>query len=158
MTEWTKIPRFPIYEVHPSGAVRNGTKGNVLKPFLRGRYPCVKVRNETGATCQAVHLLVIETLRCARPDGMVCAHLDGDRGNSALDNLAWVTPSENEQHKIAHGRDARGEKSANAAFTSLEVEAVREAHRKGLSLAKIAAIARVNTSTIHKVVLGERYT
>lgn len=38
------------------------------------------------------------------PAGHECRHLDGDRQNNALDNLAWGTRAENVADTIRHGR------------------------------------------------------
>lgn len=50
-----------------------------------------------------VHLLVASAFNGERPDGLVCAHLDGNKLNNTPENLQWVTAKENESHKWIHG-------------------------------------------------------
>jgi len=60
-------------------------------------YPCI--RDFGNKNC---HLCVAYAWHGARPEGMVCDHLDGNKLNMHADNLQWVTTDENRRRaKIA---------------------------------------------------------
>lgn len=60
-------------------------------------YPCI--RNFGNKNC---HLCVAYAWHGARPEGMVCDHLDGNKLNMHADNLQWITADENRRRaKIA---------------------------------------------------------
>ena len=52
-----------------------------------------------------MHSLVALAFLGTRPDGFDVRHLDGDRLNCALANLAYGTRSENQRDKRRHGTD-----------------------------------------------------
>jgi hypothetical protein len=58
-----------------------------------------------------IHLIVLATFKGSRPNGLVCAHLDGNKLNNKASNLDWVTAKENAAHKLLHGTYAIGIKS-----------------------------------------------
>lgn len=59
----------------------------------------------------------------ARPKGLVVAHLDGNKTNNHVKNLAYVSQSENMRHRRAHGTAPIGEKANRA---KLKEDQVRE--------------------------------
>jgi hypothetical protein len=54
---------------------------------------------------------------------MQCRHLDGNRSNNRLDNLAWGTPLENGADKARHGT-AKGERNGRAKLTAAKVRRI----------------------------------
>jgi hypothetical protein len=104
MANWTAAPGFEgLYEVSDEGAVRR-VGASVLRPFLRGGYPAVSLKDGPRRQTKAVHLLVMGAFAGPRPANHECAHLDGQAANAAFRNLAWVSKRENEAHK-AHPRN-----------------------------------------------------
>ena len=71
--------RLPI-----TGRIRKPTPNN--KGYLR-----VTMSRKSGREDHSVHRLVLETFIGPCPDGMECRHLDGDRTNNHIFNLAWGT-------------------------------------------------------------------
>ena len=74
---------------------------NILKPALgTDGYPFV-VLSKNGSTRQVtLHYLVTEAFLGGRPDGFEVNHKDGNKANPRLDNLEYVTKSENAQHSL----------------------------------------------------------
>lgn len=58
-----------------------------------------------------VHVLVAMAFLGVRPAGHDVRHLDGDRTNPKLGNLAYGTRSENNLDKLAHGTDHNASKT-----------------------------------------------
>lgn len=126
---WLPIPGWEHYEVSDLGRVRSldhmvVTKGGAQK-LQRGKVltPTVARTGYLRLTLYAggsepvrqrqrsmhVHILVLEAFTGRRPvpppghKRMEGRHLDGNRLNNRLTNLAWGTSSENSQDAILHG-------------------------------------------------------
>ena len=95
------------YEVSNLGRVRRATgrtAGRILNPYAkRDRYLYVGLSRDGHTRSIPLHRLVLESHVSPRPDGMHACHADGDRGNAALSNLRWDTPSANNLEKREHG-------------------------------------------------------
>lgn len=113
---------YSAYEVSDTGEVRRD--GRCLKGYV-DRYGYRTVLLSFAGTPKRfkVHRLVCLTFRGECPDGMQCAHLDGNPLNNRAENLAWVFPTENSAHKRQHGRPNGG---ATAILTDEEVSAIRQ--------------------------------
>lgn len=101
-----------------------------------------------------VHRLVLEAFVGPRPDGMMCRHLDGDRQNNRLDNLAWGTNAENQADRIAHGTSNRG---ANAPANVLTERQVLQIFRDPRPTRTIASDYSVNAETVRKIKAGKTW-
>lgn len=87
----------------------------------------------------------------ARPAGYVCRHLDGDKTNNALENLAWGTPAENGADKVRLGESCPGERNGRARLTTADVRAIRAAPTAYGLAPRLAAQYGVAVVTIHKI-------
>jgi hypothetical protein len=142
MTEiWKPIPGYEgYYDVSTEGRVRGlarsiTTKAGYTKswpardmiPRLNkdNGYPQVMLWRDGRGWTVYVHKLVAETFLGSRPDGKQCGHLDGDKRNARLSNLAWVTPAENREHQNDHGTSRRGERHQYAKLTEEQVREIR---------------------------------
>lgn len=72
-----------------------------------------------------VHRLVLEAFVSPRPEGMECRHLNGDRTDNRLENLAWGTAKENGADLAAHG-SLKGEKQHTSRLTAFQAFMLRE--------------------------------
>jgi hypothetical protein len=70
---------------------------------MQKSYLCVCLSDGDKQGMYSVHALMLETFIGPRPDGQVGRHLDGNRENLAIENLAWGTPEENRQDAYRHG-------------------------------------------------------
>ncbi|SDL90152.1 HNH endonuclease [Arthrobacter sp. ov407] len=121
--EWRKT-RFEGYWVSSLGRVR-GMRGTILKPWST-QFGHLAV--ECGRHGKySVHFLVCEAWHGLRRDGMWVGHIDGDPKNNIPTNLRWVTPAENSEDTVRHGktRTATGE-HFNAKLSWPEVRAIRD--------------------------------
>lgn len=105
---WRQIPGFEgFYEVSDCGRVRR-MAGSIGCPRTRVRathddghgYPHVALYKGNKEKRCKVHLLVLLAFVGPRPPDKQTNHKDGNRANAHLSNLEYVTPSENERHKI----------------------------------------------------------
>lgn len=114
--ELTEIPGYEdYYAVTRGGSVyslprtvtrKNGTKysvpGRRLRPGITDGYWLVNLAKGSHRT-KPVHLLVALTFIGPRPQGAQIRHLDGNRLNCHVDNLAYGTASENRYDSVLHG-------------------------------------------------------
>ena len=103
MEEWSKIKRYPNYEISNEGRVRNKNTGHVLSPRTSNGYHTVNLFNGYGASVKYVHRLVADAFYDGDHDGLDVNHLDGCKTNNHVDNLQWCTRSENLKHAYEIG-------------------------------------------------------
>lgn len=107
---WLPVPGWEgLYEVSDRGQVWSHYKwqkqlGHLLKTPLDNRnYHQVNLSRGGVKLHTHVHVLVASAFHGPRPPGMECRHLDGNRSNNHVSNLAWGTPSENNRDLVRHG-------------------------------------------------------
>ena len=139
-----------LYEASNKGDIRNSKTKHILKPqlTLHGYYQ-VSVRDKPCNSKPArIHRLVTEAFFGKCPDGYVVNHKDGNKKNNNIDNLEYVTPSENNQHALdtglRHPADAskyikHGEENSLAKITEKQaIEIIKEHYITGEGCRKLA--------------------
>lgn len=117
------IPGFPEYIATVDGRIYStasnwrgyGKREMAQQPNDDG-YPSVRLRVAVGVRKRmAVHKLVAFAFLESRPsDQHEIRHLDGDKNNNHVSNLAWGTRKENAADREAHGKTSRGLSHSNA--------------------------------------------
>lgn len=104
--QWKIITEATNYEISNLGNVRNSITGKLLKGRLsKSGYLQVSIKliNTNNFTNKYIHRLVgiywIENPEHKREIN----HKDGNKTNNCVDNLEWVTCSENNMHAINTG-------------------------------------------------------
>lgn len=114
MERWLPIVGWPDYHVSSFGRVKSTKHGRQLirkTGVTQQRYHNVTlVRSPHERKAFYVHRLVLEAFVGPCPIGEECRHLDGDKNNNRLDNLAWGTRLENAQDGIRHGTTPSGDR------------------------------------------------
>lgn len=152
--EWRPVKDFEgLYEVSSFGKVRSVVKSKILKPFFGGTpgkmYPKVTLCNNGHQRDVKVHVLVLETFIGPRPPGYESRHLNGDRSDSSLTNLAWGTHAENNEDAMKHGMIRLGERHQRAKLTAEDVKEIRRL--TGVSLSKLGRKFGVSPQHISKL-------
>lgn len=92
------------YEVNENGEVRNGKTGYVLKlQPTKDEYYSVSLRVNNRPRMCRVHRLVAMAFIPNPENKPIVNHKDGNRINNKVENLEWVTYSENTQHAVDTG-------------------------------------------------------
>lgn len=106
---WKDIDGYEgLYQVSNIGNVKSlkfnhGNVEKLIKPFNNGGYLRVTFRVNRKAKNFLVHRLVAAAF-IENPEGKDSVnHIDGDKCNNCVDNLEWVTKSENTRHAIRVG-------------------------------------------------------
>ena len=83
-------------------------------------------------------------------------HKDGNKRNNRLENLEWVTASQNVRHSIdiLGVARARGENSALSKLTENQVREIRRLLKQGLTRQEVACKFGVTTNNIRAIATG----
>ena len=99
------------YSISTEGLVRKDTKNNyILSQSSQQDYKFVTLLIEGKQKRMRVHRLVAETFIPNPDEKPFVNHIDGNRSNNNVENLEWVTPSENTQHAVSMGLMNNGRK------------------------------------------------
>lgn len=95
---WKKIINIDNYEISNFGNVRNLKNRNLLKKTIKNGYYYVNLYDKSYRINKlvATHYLVNDN-----PESKIYVnHIDGDKFNNHVDNLEFITPSNNVKHAI----------------------------------------------------------
>lgn len=156
---WKQIEKYPEYEVSSLGRFRNIK----TKQSIGLSYPVVGLKTSNSKTTRRVyvHRVLAETF-IQKPnceEKLLVNHKDGVKINYSLDNLEWITASENVKHAYSLGLQIprRKVKIAGPGRTynkrrviqvqldnsEIEFESAKEAFRQtGINHTKICAVCR----------------
>lgn len=162
--EWRDIEGFEgIYQVSNKGRVKSLYFGRelILKPSIdSSKYPHVTLSKGKDRTIARIHILVAKAFIPNPENKPEVNHINGDKLDCRVENLEWVTKSENQQHAAEMGLKPCGTKSYNAKFTEEEIRDIRENCILGSKEYGINAFARkykVRKSVIGNIVHGQTY-
>ena len=155
-TLWRTVPGYPAYEVSVDGLVRRcqgfrcRRAHRVLVPFVRPNgYAQILLYQGGKRRRFGVHQLVALAFLGPKPSPQhEVAHLDGQRLNNHVSNLAWLLPIENDAHKDLHGTRLRGSQIGNAKLTEAQVVLIRQALAVGIRQCALAQTYGVSDSTV----------
>lgn len=178
--DWTDVPGYEWIQVTRSGAVRRKSyndrygKWKPQKPMVgkvdKTGYMRVDIRQRTGGlnrscptaqSTMSVHRLVaLAFLPQDHPDRDQVNHKDGCRTNNRLDNLEWVSRSENLLHAarvLGTMGKVKGMASPSSKLTDVDVRDMRLLHAQGYSANKLSHLFRVACTTVLGVVNWETW-
>ena len=105
MNNWYPIKGWEgLYEINKNGEVRNAKNKNTIVGDINNcGYYRVSLYNQGQSKKYFRHRLVAEHF-LDKPEGKdFVNHIDGDKSNNSLENLEWVSQSENEKHAFENG-------------------------------------------------------
>lgn len=160
---------YSTYSVTCDGQIfshRNSKSGviEMSQVIASNGYKSVKLTNDlTGKRDYCMtHTLVALAFYGKRPsDKPVVRHLDGNKYNNHITNLAYGTYKENAQDAVKHGawaNVAKGEDALHAKLTNDDVYGIRLMRARGFTYAEIKAqFPDVSMSSIVHAALGKTY-
>lgn len=106
-SKYRVIPGYPGYVINRYGDVISRSTGKVLSKIDINGYQAVRIYNPDKSEIRSVHvhiLLARAFIENSNPDKYCCVnHIDGNKQNNNLENLEWVTYSENINHAVENG-------------------------------------------------------
>ena len=115
-----------------------------------------KLAGETRQRSVMVHKLIAETFLGPRPEHAVIRHIDGNRFNNAVTNLAYGTDAENRADDVAQGK-RRGTNNGRARLTEREALAIKRLLAEGVQSRALARAFDVHENTIYWIKRGRNW-
>lgn len=99
MEIWKDIKEYPGYQVSNEGRIKSfkqSKEGKILKSKISAGYAGVDFRKDGRTHYGLVHRIVLSTFAPIENwENLTVNHIDGDCLNNNLENLEWMTQSEN---------------------------------------------------------------
>jgi HNH endonuclease/NUMOD4 motif len=111
---WKTISSHPNYQINDKGEIKNSKTGKLLKPIINNcGYKLVCLSHNNVKRSGYIHRLLAEAFIETDLDTEISVvnHIDGNKTNNDLNNLEWVTRSDNTYHGKARVSQ-KGEKIA----------------------------------------------
>lgn len=175
MTTYRPISGYPAYRVGDDGSVWScwcrvvtefgvGTSsefGEWVQMVIRvypNKYPKVNLYRDGKAKTFNVHRLVMEAFVGPCPEGMECAHKDGNKANCRADNLEWKTKIANERDKVGHGTLLMGESHGKSKLAEADVLKIVEMVGSGMTMTEVASLKSVSRPTVGHIMSGRLWS
>lgn len=140
MEIWKSIPGFSLYEASNCGNIRslNYKRTNTMKVLKPSKsddgYLKTMLLNDLGKyKSWTIHNFVALTFLGEKPKNKEINHKDGNKTNNSIENLEYVTRSENCKHSFDIGlqKPKRGELNGMSKLTSVQVAEIRLIAKNG---------------------------
>lgn len=157
--EWKDIANYDgKYQISNFGRVKSFCRGTckILKPNFVAGYLRFELSMNNERKCFLAHRLVAETFIPNNEEKKQVNHIDGHKFNNYVDNLEWVTSSENAQHAYDIQLKKSGVERATAKLTTEQVIYIRD-NPDALNTYQLAKIFGVDVTLITAVQCGKRY-
>jgi hypothetical protein len=165
MEKWKDIDGYEgKYQISNYARARNIQTGNILKT-VKGKtgYKVLSVYNGKHKTFKLHRLIALAFI--PNPDNKPCInHKDGDKLNNSIENLEWVTHSENNKHAFDNGlKDVskinfcNGSRCWASKITEKDVVKIKQLISKGISLGVISKKYGVTKQSIFHIKTGRNW-
>lgn len=147
--QWKEIEGYEGYSVCNLGFVRCKTK--IMKPDFTTRYCRIKFYKNGVYKNKYIHVLVTDAFMGPCPAGLQRNHKDGNRKNNRIDNLEFVTPSENIKHSLYNGL------RSTSKLRHYHIPHIRKMRRNGYTYAQIGKKFGCSEQNIGSVIVGRSW-
>ncbi len=151
--EWKEIPGFPGYRLASDGRVYSDKIKDIRKPNTSGNYHMIQLCHKSKTKSITLHRLVAKLYGEPLIDAKKTQanHKDGNKDNNHIDNIDWLTPSENTQHAMDTGLNKCKKAIIQYDLKGNEID-------KYCSAAKASRKLGIKRSNITEVCLGSKKT
>jgi hypothetical protein len=152
MEQYKEIPFAENYLVSNLGNVKSKRYNKQLKGFVNNSgYKRVQIGSSKNK--HFIHRLVAETFLKKEFGKEFVNHKDGNKLNNSVDNLEWVTRSENDLHAFRNDlrKSRKGENHHNSKLTLSQVEEIKNLLSKNYNCTYIAEKYNVHRRTISDI-------
>jgi len=152
MEQYKEIPFSENYLVSNLGNVKSKRYNKPLKGFVNNSgYKRVQIGSSKNK--HFIHRLVAETFLKKEFSKEFVNHKDGNKLNNSVDNLEWVTRSENDLHAFRNDlrKSRKGENHHNSKLTLSQVEEIKNLLSKNYNCTYIAEKYNVHRRTISDI-------
>lgn len=168
MAQWRDIPGYEgFYKISDAGEIwsiddpaRHNPKGGLLKFDKSSHgYPRIYLYKPPGRKRFQVHRLVMLAFVGPPPPKHEVNHKNGIHDDARLENLEYVTKSQNQRHSYDVLKNVinNGSEHGMSKLTEADIRPIREARKSGESLQAIANRYGVNVPSISLIVNGKTW-
>lgn len=163
MEEWKDIEGYNgVYQVSSLGNVRTFSrwpgKGRLLKPQTTKKgYRSVRLYCGASFKFITIHRLVAKAFIINTELKPQVNHINGNRADNRVENLEWVTGSENVQHSIKNFGKYFGEAHSKALIKESQVIEMRKLHAEKMPVRDIATKFNINWNTLRTILYGYKW-
>ena len=165
-TKWCPVVGFDRqFEVSDTGRVRSlprRVRRHDKMIFVHGCELRVCLSGNDGQALKFVHVLVAEAFLPPRPSSAhMVNHKNGKRDDNRVENLEWVTASENQLHswrvlgrkttELTRMSAPKGEDNGRAVLSNADAESIRQRRKAGETCVLLAKEYGVHPSQISRV-------
>jgi len=156
--EWKVLDSFPNYKISNTGKIISlkfnkeiGKKSNYNNGYIT-----VTLRGTNENKSLYKHRLVAQLFIPNPNNKPDINHIDGNKWNCSIDNLQWVTKSENTQHAVSNGLlKVRGSDNRQSILTEEDVVYIKKNYKPRIvTMKELADKFNVKTVTIDKIING----
>lgn len=151
------------YSITESGEVYSHKRNKVTKlnpTIMKNGYYAISPTAKGMKAYQPkfyIHHLVAEYFIGPRPEGNYVRHLDGDKLNNHVSNLAYGIPQDNINDTMRHGRVPKGEEHCHAKLTDDDVLIIIDRMKNGEILKTIASDYNVSPIVLTDIKNGKTW-
>lgn len=160
--EWKSVSGMyaDYYAVSSLGRVMNLRTNKILAHGLSRGYPKVNLSVKSVKTMFEIHRLVAIAFIDNPLSLRYVNHKNGIKTDNRIENLEWVTQSENNLHAYRTGLriSLKGIRQHTAKLTDVSVMVVREARKQGHRIADIARYFKMKPAAISAAARGLSWT
>lgn len=151
MEHWLPYPKYPRYFISDLGNVEGPNGPNKLQDSL-GYVTFTVLTKEHKYQRIKAHIAVLETFIGPRPLGYITNHKNGIKDDNRVENLEWVTHSENVIHALTT-RLRKLDKNRKNLLTRDEILEIRQLHEMyGFNLSEAAKEYKKSRASIYFVI------
>ena len=151
---WRNIDGYKeMYQISSFGRVRSYkyTEPRILKPRVNsGGYKYVNLSIDGKYKSICIHRLVAQHF--LGKSNLTVNHKNGNKLNNCVDNLEWISASENFIHAKNNGLLACGERNGRSKLTERDVKVIRYKHSIGKSSRSLSREFGVSRDVIFKII------
>lgn len=133
MEIWKDIEGYPNYKISSLGRLKSIKFKNhrfITGAFDKDGYIRIGLSNNSGIKYTRLHRLVAEAFIENKENKPFVNHKNGIKDDNRLDNLEWVTASENTRHAYSTGLHSQlGERNACSKLTKEQVLEIKRLYR-----------------------------
>lgn len=161
---WKKCEIAPNYEISSFGNVRraflNGERINrLLKPYIHSNGYGEVHLSKVGK--QSIHRLVLQTFIGPAPINTEANHKNGIKMDNRIENLEWITRSENMKHAYRNGLilnlNKKGSKNGRAIVSENDIISIIKMRQEGFVLREISNKFGICISAVNNIIKGKSW-